>query len=261
MRGQRVAIGVVVLGLTALLSACGGSSATRPAEYSQYSGPTCTEGAMSKYGNPDSYEVFGERYFVRPTACDFKQRGLASWYGPGFHGKRTSSGETYDMHAMTAAHKTLPLPAKVRVTNLDTGESVEVRVNDRGPFHEGRVIDLSKAAAERLGVLENGTAPVEVEALGRADVVVDTQHVAQSRDYRDQVYVQVGSFAERGNAERMLSRLLADGFSDVQIQRVATARGTVNRVRLGPVDSEVAAVSLSNRLDRLGYRGHRILGE
>lgn len=261
MAPRRVFAGLLVLGLAGLLSACGGSSATRPADYADYSGPSCTEGAMSKYGNPDSYEVMGERYFVRPTACDFKQRGLASWYGPGFHGKRTSSGETYDMHGMTAAHKTLPLPARVRVTNLDNGRSVVVRVNDRGPFHEGRIIDLSRAAAEKLDVLKHGTAPVEVETLGRGDVVVDAQNVAQSRDYRDRIFVQVGSFSERSNAERMLSRLLADGFSDVQIQRVATHRGSVNRVRLGPVDNEVTATSLSNRLDRLGYRGHRILGD
>lgn len=261
MVARRLLQGLVVLGLAASLAACGGSSATRPAEYAGYSGPSCTEGAMSKYGNPDSYEVMGERYFVRPTACDFKQRGLASWYGPGFHGKRTSSGETYDMHAMTAAHKTLPLPARVRVTNLDNGRSAVVRVNDRGPFHEGRIIDLSRAAAEKLDVLKHGTAPVEIEVLGRGDVTVDSQNVAQSRDYRDRIFVQVGSFSERSNAERLLSRLLADGFADVQIQRVATSRGTVNRVRLGPVENEVMAVSLSNRLDRLGYRGHRILGD
>lgn len=249
------ALAVVALSL----AACGGESSTRPAEYSNYSGPECTAGPRSKYGNPASYEVMGKRYYVRPTACDFKQRGIASWYGPGFHGKRTSSGEVYDMHGMTAAHKTLPLPAKVKVTNLDTGESIVVRVNDRGPFHEGRVIDLSKAAAQRLGVIKHGTIPVEVEAIGQASEKVSAERVVQ--DYSNRFFVQVGSFSERGNAENLLSKLLADGFSDVQIQSVVVNGGTVSRVRLGPVATPVAATALDNRLDRLGYRGHRVLTE
>ncbi|EDY86174.1 rare lipoprotein A [gamma proteobacterium HTCC5015] len=246
---------LLVLGL----AACGGDSSTRPAEYSNYSGPECTLGPRSKYGNPASYEVMGKRYYVRPTACGFKQRGIASWYGPGFHGKRTSSGEVYDMHGMTAAHKTLPLPAKVKVTNLDTGESLVVRVNDRGPFHEGRIIDLSKAAAQRLGVIKHGTVPVEIETVGTASERVSAGRVVQ--DYSNRFFVQVGSFSERGNAENLLSKLLADGFSDVQIQSVVVNGGTVSRVRLGPVSTPVAANTLSNRLNRLGYRGHRVLTE
>ena len=119
----------------------------------------------SRLGNPAFYDEFGVRYRVMQTSKDFVQRGIASWYGHPFHGRATSTGETYDMYAMTAAHKTLPLPTYVRVTDLDTGNRVVVRVNDRGPFVEGRVIDLSYVAAVKLGIADKGTARVEVRAL------------------------------------------------------------------------------------------------
>ena len=119
----------------------------------------------SATGNPQSYSVDGGKYQVLANAQGYKERGLASWYGKKFHGKRTSSGEPYDMFKMTAAHKTLPIPSYVRVTNLDTKRSIIVRVNDRGPFHEGRIIDLSYTAALKLGILGNGSSQVEVEAL------------------------------------------------------------------------------------------------
>ena len=119
----------------------------------------------SRYGNPASYVVRGRRYQTKEDSKGHVERGVASWYGPGFHGRRTSSGERYDMYAMTAAHKTLPLPTYARVTNLENGRSAVVRINDRGPFHGPRVIDLSRAAAAKLGVLASGTAEVEVRAL------------------------------------------------------------------------------------------------
>lgn len=119
----------------------------------------------SRYGNPKSYEVFGKTYHVMASGQGYKERGTASWYGKKFHGRLTSNREPYDMFAMTAAHKTLPLPTYVRVTNLDNGRSVVVRVNDRGPFHGDRIIDLSYAAAKKLGVAQKGTGRVEVVAL------------------------------------------------------------------------------------------------
>jgi rare lipoprotein A len=122
----------------------------------------------SRGGNPESYEVFGRRYRVLDSSTGFVERGTASWYGRKFHGRKTSNGETYDMFRMTAAHKHLPLPTYARVTNLDNGRSVVVRINDRGPFHGNRIIDLSYAAAGRLGMLANGTARVEVRAIDPA---------------------------------------------------------------------------------------------
>ena len=119
----------------------------------------------SAMGNPSRYTVWGKEYQVMPSAQGYKERGVASWYGMKFHGHRTSNGEIYDVYQFTAAHKTLPLPSFVRVTRVDNGESIVVRVNDRGPFHEGRIIDLSYAAAVRLGINKQGTAEVEVEVI------------------------------------------------------------------------------------------------
>jgi rare lipoprotein A len=135
----------------------------------------------SIYGNPPFYEVFGKRYYVMASSVDYVERGVASWYGPGFHQIRTSMGEPYDMYGMTAAHKTLPLPAYVRVTNLENGRSIVVRVNDRGPFVGNRIIDLSYTAAAKLDMLRNGTAMVEVRALQPVDPAGDTNVVAAVR--------------------------------------------------------------------------------
>jgi rare lipoprotein A len=131
----------------------------------------------SRNGNPPFYDVMGKRYFVLSSGVGYVERGVASWYGPGFHKVRTSIGEPYDMYAMTAAHKTLPLPAYVRVTNLQNGLSIVVRVNDRGPFVGNRIIDLSYTAASKLGMLRNGTAMVEVRSL--EPVSANTPLVAQ----------------------------------------------------------------------------------
>jgi rare lipoprotein A len=132
----------------------------------------------SRNGNPPFYDVMGKRYFVLSSSMGYVERGVASWYGPGFHKVRTSTGEPYDMYAMTAAHKTLPLPAYVRVTNLQNGRSIVVRVNDRGPFVGNRIIDLSYTAAAKLDMLRNGTAMVEVRSL--EPLPADTPLLAQS---------------------------------------------------------------------------------
>jgi rare lipoprotein A len=132
----------------------------------------------ARNGNPPFYDVMGKRYFVLSSGVGYVERGVASWYGPGFHKVRTSIGEPYDMYAMTAAHKTLPLPAYVRVTNLQNGRSIVVRVNDRGPFVGNRIIDLSYTAASKLDMLRNGTAMVEVRTL--EPVSADTPLVAQT---------------------------------------------------------------------------------
>lgn len=120
---------------------------------------------IGRRGNPDNYEVFGETYHVVQTRKPYEQQGWASWYGKNFHGETTSSGEPYNMYAMTAAHKTLPIPSWVRVTNLANGQSVVLKVNDRGPFHPGRIIDVSYVAAIKLGMIKKGTAYVQVKAL------------------------------------------------------------------------------------------------
>ena len=142
----------------------------------------------SRYGNPDSYEVLGKTYHVLSTSKAFKQTGLASWYGTKFHAHRTSSGEPYDMHAMTAAHKTLPLPTYVKVINKDNNRELVVKVNDRGPFHEGRIIDLSYAAAKALGVVKNGVAHVEISS------------VVLENDVAPKLFLQAGAFEDKAKA-------------------------------------------------------------
>src|SRR6187549_919662 len=154
----------------------------------------------SAKGNPPFYTVLGKRYFVMDKAEGYFERGVASWYGPGFHAAATSNGERYDMYAMTAAHKTLPLPAYVQVTNLRNGRSVVVRVNDRGPFKDGRIIDLSYTAASRLGMLKDGTTFVEVRALTLVQIIAPFALPQMPQV----LFVQVGVFSTEANVARLL---------------------------------------------------------
>ncbi len=188
----------------------------------------------AKHGNPPFYDVGGRRYVVLPSAVGYVEQGVASWYGPDFHGGRTSTGETYDMHAMTGAHPTLPLPTWVRVTNLENGKSVVVRLNDRGPFARGRIIDLSRAAAEALDMVRAGTARVEVQSLAAGDTMpAATPAVAPATAY----YAQAGAFGSRENAEALASRLRAAGIEGVAVTESASNGNPLFRVRAGPAAS------------------------
>ncbi len=166
---------------------------------------------QSRQGNMSSYEVFGKRYHVLPHSKDYKEIGGASWYGRKFHGRLTSNGETYDMFAMTAAHKTLPLPTYAKVTNLKNKKSIVVRINDRGPFHGDRIIDLSYVAAKKLGIYAHGTAHVQVEALNHSAQPSDNREKslsqAQAQFSNHPIYLQVGAFSSRDNAHKLLSRV------------------------------------------------------
>ncbi|MGB0212504.1 septal ring lytic transglycosylase RlpA family protein [Algiphilus sp.] len=189
----------------------------------------------SRYGNPDSYEVRGKRYYVLETAAGYRERGRASWYGKKFHGRRTSSGEAYDMFAMTAAHKTLPLPSFARVTNLENGRSAVVRVNDRGPFHDHRIIDLSYAAAARLGVIQHGSAEVEVEALVPDGTTPGAPGGAGPF---------VAAWSPTGDpvhAVERRERLLEMGLNDVSIHLLSDGPETRHEVRVGPLQDAAAA--------------------
>jgi len=194
----------------------------------------------SPYGNPPFYEVFGKRYHVLPSSTDYVEIGVASWYGPGFHEIRTSTHEPYDMYGMTAAHKTLPLPAYVRVTNLQNGRSVVVRVNDRGPFVGNRIIDLSYTAAAKLDMLRNGTAMVEVRSVGpsmAADELgtppAPTSTAAAVRGAA--LYVQAGAFSDPANADRLATKLRVGGYGKVFVRDDVIAGRKFYRVRIGPV--------------------------
>jgi rare lipoprotein A len=250
----------------------------------------------SRYGNKASYEVLGKTYRVMADARGYVERGIASWYGNKFHGFMTSSFETYDMYAFSAAHKTLPLPSYARVTNLDNGKSVEVRDNDRGPFHDNRIVDLSYAAAVKIGVWPKGTAPVEVRAIDpahpddsspsrsaqapspparpagvdrapqsvvasaasprQAPIVSGSRPTAQRASSR--IYLQLAAFGDRANAERTLAAAKRAGLDQAGIESIAVAGRTVHRVRVGPLADAEAADVLSARIERLGLGVPRV---
>ena len=244
---------------------------------------------LSDQGNPESYEINGRRYNTMKDATGFVQHGIASWYGKKFHGRRTSNGEKYDMYGMTAAHKTLPLPTYVRVTNLANDLSVVVRVNDRGPFTKGRAIDLSYAAARKLGIFENGTAEVEIRALtpggeNNAEVVAkaveDMQPletipiapavpvskppsaitgtpaamVMPTPSATDKTYyLQVGAFSLADNAQRLELDMQQKQDYPVLTKVTESQHGVLYRVRIGPFNSREDLIQVQHRLQQLGH--------
>jgi rare lipoprotein A len=246
----------------------------------------------SAHGNPPFYEVFGQRYYVMASASGYVERGVASWYGPNFHGVNTSSGELYDMYGMTAAHKTLPLPCYARVTNLRNGRSVVVRINDRGPFVANRLIDLSYTAAAKLDMLREGTTLVEVRTLvpGAPDTVTRTAAAVSTPPplvstpapavsapaplvstlpppvdatpvLPPALYVQAGAFADPQNAQRTLARLQGAGLSSAYILLPADGATSLYRVRVGPVHSVAEFDALAAQLATLGFPEARLAND
>jgi len=302
--------GCLIGTLTLVLSACGAlphsrygiaqdSAPTREIDHTRVADAVPKHVPRSKYGNPKTYVVQGRRYTLRDTARGFRQRGLASWYGTKFHGHRTSSGETYDMYAMTAAHKTLPIPAYVEVHNLDNGRKIIVRVNDRGPFARGRIIDLSYVAAKKLGITTKGTGRVEIRVVEPAartsgtppnttmnttvsarkiplasspttasstttSVFLPTasgQPAAANQPNAAQLYLQVGAFTDRNNATQLLNKLVGATSENVLINRKATGNYSVYRVRIGPLRSENDAIRLRAALKPLGIDSPNLVVE
>ena len=187
------------------------------------------------------YKQFDKAYVPLTSVQAFRQRGSASWYGKKYHGQKTSIGETYDMYAMTAAHPTLPIPSYARVTRLTNGRSVVVRINDRGPFIGGRIIDLSYAAAYRLGYINAGSADVEVEAV----------FAGENRQARSEgVYVQLGAFSSRDNAEALRARVAREDQSLQNKAQVMTS-GNLWRLQVGPYRTQEEARPVAERMERL----------
>ncbi len=180
------------------------------------------------------YDVLGSSYVPQTERRAYSEEGVASWYGKRFHGKKTASGEPYDMYAMTAAHPTLPIPSYVRVTSLANSKSVVVRINDRGPFHSKRIIDLSYTAAAKLGYVGNGSTRVRVESLDPAAYDMKGEAIKEG------IYLQVGAFASSGNAQQLLARLTRELELDASQTRVVLT-GKLHRVQLGPYSSDDAA--------------------
>ena len=224
--------------------------------------------AYSKYGNPPYYEVNGRLYQTLSSSVGYVERGIASWYGKKFNGQRTSSGEKYDMYAMTAAHPTLPIPSYARVTNVGTQKSVVVRINDRGPFLHDRVIDLSYTAAHKLGITGHGSTEVEIES-----IVADTgtRPVARAEAVQSvplepaapapapvsaaggNIFLQLGAFSTREAAEKFLAEMKAK-LGDMGRQLSLFSKDNKTRVHIGPYASQAEARSSREGLkDKLGF--------
>jgi len=259
----------------AVLASCGGKSKTKSSDSEDgpsYSGIRASEVVdavpreepRAKYGNHSPYEVFGKKYTVMNSSQGYTETGTASWYGSKFHGRRTSSGEVYDMHLATAAHKSLPLPTYAEVTNLDNGRKVIVKINDRGPFKGNRIIDLSYGAALRLGMIGTGTARVEVRALNPAQPSSGTRMVAagstgsqaskQSTSGHG-IFLQMGAFKDPNGAESLVSELRRDDMVPVSINQ----QGGYHKVWLGPYLNEDQADAIILRAVELGFdRPHKV---
>jgi rare lipoprotein A len=211
-------------------------------------------------GQPKPYRVNGRWYQPIPHARGFEQEGIASWYGREFHGRKTSNGETYDMYAVTAAHKTLPLGTYVRVRNLRNGKTLDVRINDRGPFARGRIIDLSYAAAKTLGVVGPGTAPVKITALGApADGGTAGGYIPIDY-YSGNFTFQVGAFAERANARRLVGELNRR-YRNAHMTTYFDGQRTFYRVRVGRSGDLKQAVAYEQALIRDGFAETFIVAE
>jgi len=218
--------------------------ATLLARLANLPNPTVTIEAKSKWGNGPVYTVMGKSYRVMAHAQGFSQEGLASWYGTKFHGRRTSSGEPFDMFQLSAAHRHLPLPSYVEVTNVRNGLSTVVKVNDRGPFHSDRVIDLSYAAAVKLGFYQEGTAPVRIKVL---------TPIAEPPAYM----LQTGAFRVLANADRLQNQLQA--LTGVPGVILKTSKDGFYRVQLGPIKAGSELERVRTLLDAANYSEPRLI--
>jgi rare lipoprotein A len=258
---------VLAAALLLLLAACASEPRTRPpsgAAPEASDGPSAANitaadvkdavprnEPRSAYGNRSPYTVYGKKYYVLESSEGYVQRGTASWYGTKFHGHKTSSGEPYDMHLATAAHKTLPLPTYAEVTNLANGKKVIVKINDRGPFKDDRLIDMSYGAALRLDMQGPGTAPVEVRAIDTRGMPLATSGAADTAE----TWLQVGAFGQRESAEQLAKRLARADLKPVSVQK----GGNLFLVWLGPYDSTLEINAVTQRAIELGFeRPHKV---
>lgn len=230
----------------------GEDSVPPPLDVSKLVEPVPKAEPRSLYGNKSPYTVRGQTYRVLPSARGYDERGIASFYGNKFHGYKTSSLETYDMYAFSAASTTLPLPSYARVTNLETGKSVIVRVNDRGPFHDNRLIDLSYAAAVKIGIWPKGTGLVEVRGIDPGQPLQELPPPAVVTGGHPGIYLQVGAFADADNADRLAQRLRQANLGAVQVSAAVINGKQVRRVRVGPLASVDRADQVSARIEGMG---------
>jgi len=226
------------------------------------------EEPRSRYGNPPNYQVYGQTYKVLTSSHGYQERGVASWYGKKFHGRMTSSQEPYDMYEMTAAHKTLPLPTYVRVRNLKNNRSIIVRVNDRGPFVDNRLIDLSYSAAVKLDMIRDGTSLVEVTAISFDEpptVAQSNATIPVSKSRRPEpeatIFVQAGAFGDVSNARRRFALLKNGGVGPVFVDQDKSTSPALYRVRIGPIANAIQYDSIVEELQKLGITDTHLVTE
>lgn len=259
MKLTRATFGVAMLGAALALTSCSTQIAHQDGPPKFYVDEKKVPNAtpkpepLAKHGNMPSYTVFGRRYYTLKSSKHYEQEGIASWYGTQFHEHLTSSGEPYNMLGMTAAHKTLPLPTYVEVTNLKNQRKIIVKVNDRGPFAPGRIIDLSYVAAKKLGMLGHGTTHVRVKAIDPTTFGETIQLAAHAPiSAAKALYLQVGAFHDRARAENLRSRLVALLGKPIHI-----AAGKLYRVQMGPFKTAAEANTFSSRLKSLGIQANK----
>ena len=217
--------------------------------------PSCSSASSQSYSHPTQrpYVINNKIYYPIPSSYGFSQTGIASWYGRDFHGRTTSNGETYNMHAMTAAHKTLPMNTVLLITNLENNKEIVVRVNDRGPFVKGRIVDLSYTGAKKLSLLSKGTAKVRITALGDAGKNTD-QLKKMARDfYNGEFYVQIGSFKTLQYAVRLQSRFIEAGHNTF-IQKYQSNGAVYHRVQVYVGKTLMGAQQAQRILENRGYK-------
>ena len=245
------------------LLSCAISRDSAPDDYKRNNTPDAVPAnePLSRYGNMPSYTVRGITYNVLKNAKGFTQKGTASWYGTKFHGRKTSSGEPYNMYAMTAAHKTLPLPTYVEVTHTGNGRKVILKVNDRGPFHEGRVIDLSYAAARKLGISATGTGPVSLRVIDASalDLKTDKVVLPKINDKKGVIYIQVAAMGSEPSAEKMATDLRNKNMQSVRIHVIENDDRKLYRVRIGPLPNVDLAYKVINELNGIGLNSARVV--
>lgn len=211
---------------------------------------------MNKHDEPN--EIAQQENLI-PRITRYIKQGIASWYGPGFHGKKTATGEIFDMYAMTAAHKTLPIPSYALVTNLENHRSIVVRINDRGPFVGNREMDLSYAAAKRLDLEQDGLGAVEIKAISPNQALPQLQQIAATQERN--VYLQVGSFGSAKKAMKLKNKIVANHLPEPNIRSSTYKKSTLYKVQIGPVNSTSSADQLNEQLAKIGITDTQFVSE
>jgi len=211
---------------------------------------------MNKHDAPNE---IAQHEDLIPRIARYIKQGVASWYGPGFHGKKTATGEIFDMYAMTAAHKTLPIPSYAQVTNLENHRSVIVRINDRGPFVGNRELDLSYAAAKNLDLEQDGTGAVEIKVISPSQALPQLQQIAAAHE--QEIYLQVGSFGSAKKAMKLKDKIAANHLPEPDIRSSTYKKSTLYKVQMGPIDSAASANELNEQLSKIGITDTQFVTE